>query len=65
MTITDIAEVSYIKVLLNIKFLHFLIKYFKHKECQLIMFPVQHNGTFANGYFAEDKGVVDSKPEQL
>lgn len=58
-TVTDIIEVSYIKVLLDNNLLHFLIKYPKPKiECKkLMLLPVQHNNTILN--FADENIIAD------
>lgn len=58
-TITDLMEVAYIKVLLDDNFLHFIIKFPNPSlVCKKItLLPVQHNGTIIN--FAEYNNVAD------
>lgn len=58
-TVTDLLEVSLIKVLLYNEMLHFLIKYPKPKlVCKkIIMHPVQHNGTIL--HLAETNSVAN------
>lgn len=58
-TVSDIMEVSFIKVLLDNNFLHFIIKYPKPRiECKKVsLFPVQHNGTIL--HLDKDNTVAD------
>lgn len=57
-TVTDLLEVSFIKVLLDDRLLHFAIKYPKPRlECKKInLYPVQHNGTIL--HLGEDNNVA-------
>lgn len=57
-TITDLMEVSQVKVLLNNNFLHFIIRYPKPNiVCKkLTIYPVQHDGIVIN--FAEDYDIA-------
>lgn len=58
-TVTDLMEVAYIKVLMDNKFLHFFIKYPKTDlVCKKVtLYPVQHNNTVLN--FDEANSVAD------
>lgn len=64
-TITDLMEVSFIKVLLDSNFLHFIIKYPKPTlVCKkIILFPVQHKGTIL--HFANDDIIADCSNQIL
>lgn len=57
-TVTDLLEVSSVKVLLDNSILHFILKYPKPKlECKKVtLLPVQHNGTIL--HLAEDNNVA-------
>lgn len=58
-TVTDLLEVSFIRVLLDNELLHFIIKYPKPRlVCKKItLYPVQHNGTIL--HLAEDNNVAN------
>lgn len=58
-TVTDLLEVSFIKVLLDNEMLYFIIKYPKPRlVCKkIILHPVQHNGTIL--HLAENNNVAN------
>lgn len=64
-TVSDLMEVSFVRVLLDNSFLHFIIKYPKPRlECKKVsLFPVQHNGTIL--HLGKDNNVADCGNEIL
>lgn len=64
-TVSDLVEVSFVKVLLDDNFIHFIIKYPNPRlECKKVsLFPVQHNGTIL--HLGKDSNVADCGNEIL